>query len=86
MKSHSADATDLGLAAFLVGVAATAVAAIAFTVAATLSETEVASGPDATDELLRDPRNADRLLGAIDSLRRGEWESHPLATRPPVAA
>ena len=42
--------------------------------------------PDATDELLRDPRNADRLLGAIDSLRCGEWESHPLATRPPVAA
>lgn len=81
MKTHYIDDTRLGLAALFVGVMSAAV----FTAAIRLLQPE-AEELDTTDELLRDPRNAARLLESVESLRRGEWESHPLATRPPVAA
>ena len=42
--------------------------------------------PDATDHLLRDPRNAARLMAAVQRFRRGEYETHPLAQAPQAAA
>ena len=80
MRTHYLDDTRLGLAALFVGV----VSAAAFTAAVKLLQP--AADEDATEALLRDPRNAARLMESVESLRRGEWESHPLATRPPVAA
>ena len=64
-------------AAVLAGLAAALLVKASFTPAAL---------PDATEHLLRDPRNAARLLGAIERFRQGEYETHPLAQRPQAAA
>ncbi len=44
------------------------------------------AAPDATDHLLRDPRNAARLLAAVQRFRAGDYETHPLAQHPQAAA
>ena len=80
MKSYAHNTALINTLAVSAGVA------LAVSLKLLLDYEEAEEQPDTTDELLRNPRNADPLLGAIDSLRRGEWESHPLATRPPVAA
>ena len=65
-------------AAVLAGLAA------ALLVKATFAPTLPA--PDATDHLLRDPRNAARLQAAVNRFRRGEYETHPLTPPPRTAA
>ena len=41
--------------------------------------------PDTTAQLLRDPRNAARLLAAIERDKLGASTRHPLAERPATA-
>ena len=67
-------------AAVLAGVAA------ALLVKATFAPPAAPTAPDATDHLLRDPRNAARLQAAVQRFRQGAYQTHPLAQRPPTAA